>query len=108
MTTARTHNIQVSPALGPHRARVATPKPENYVPPAVNADGELVGTDGLLGDTPTGEPYNPADHTIDEVKEHVTAHPEQADAILDAELDGKDRAGLTSWLTDFLDDEGEG
>jgi hypothetical protein len=99
MTTARTHNTNVSTVTGTPRGRIGTPRPEGYLPPAVDADGNLEG--GVIGREPVGEPFDPAEHTIDEVKDYVTAYPQDADAILEAELDGKDRSGLTSWLENF-------
>lgn len=45
--------------------------------------------------------YDPADHKVDDVKTHVTDNPEQAEAILAAERDGKDRPTLVEWLVEF-------
>lgn len=42
--------------------------------------------------------FDPADHTIDEVKAHVNENPDQTQAVLDAELDGKNRVTLVEWL----------
>lgn len=44
------------------------------------------------------EPFDPADHTVEEVKEHVEEHPEQAEEILEAELEGEDRSTLVPTL----------
>lgn len=44
--------------------------------------------------------YNPADHTVAEVKEHVSENPDDAEAVLAAEREGKDRSSLVEWLTD--------
>lgn len=42
--------------------------------------------------------YDPGDHTVTDVKEWVTAHPDQRDAVLDAEEAGKNRSTLIQWL----------
>ena len=42
--------------------------------------------------------YDPGEHTIAQVQAYVTDHPDQADAILAAEMDGKDRVTLVDWL----------
>ncbi|HET9666361.1 MAG TPA: hypothetical protein VFP09_06385 [Desertimonas sp.] len=39
--------------------------------------------------------YDPADHTIDEVHEHLEAHPEDTDAVLAAEQARGDDARVT-------------
>lgn len=38
--------------------------------------------------------YDPADHTVVEVKEYLAEHPEELDAVLEAEEAGKARAGI--------------
>jgi hypothetical protein len=43
--------------------------------------------------------FKPAKHTIDDVKKYVDAHPDEAQRILDAEVDGKNRTSLVDWLT---------
>ena len=42
--------------------------------------------------------YDPAAHTVDEVKEFVTEHPDELQDIYDAEVAGKNRATLITWL----------
>jgi hypothetical protein len=42
--------------------------------------------------------YDPSAHTVDEVKAHVEAHPDELDAIYDAEQSGKARTTLLDWL----------
>lgn len=42
--------------------------------------------------------YDPGDHTVDEVAEYASQHPDEVDAILAAEREGKDRSTLTSQL----------
>ena len=46
-----------------------------------------------------GGAYDPADHTVAEVEEYVNANPDQAQAVLDAEIAGKNRSTLVDWLT---------
>jgi hypothetical protein len=45
--------------------------------------------------------FDPAAHTIGEVKEYVEAHPDYATEIMEAEQDGKDRVTLVEWLGNF-------
>jgi hypothetical protein len=47
------------------------------------------------------EAYDPSDHTVAEVQEYVEANPGQVDAVHAAELAGKERVTLLSWLEDF-------
>lgn len=42
--------------------------------------------------------FDPSEHNIDDVKAHVGAHPDELDAVLAAERDGKDRSTLVEWL----------
>lgn len=43
-------------------------------------------------------PFDPSEHNIDDVKAHVDAYPDELDAVLAAERDGKDRSTLVEWL----------
>jgi hypothetical protein len=43
--------------------------------------------------------FDPGAHTIDEVKAYVTDHPDDAQRVRAAELEGKARAKLLAWLT---------
>lgn len=49
---------------------------------------------------PTSEPesFDPGEHNIDDVQTHVEANPDELDAILAAERDGKNRSTLIEWL----------
>jgi hypothetical protein len=38
--------------------------------------------------------YDPAEQTVDEVNTHLDKHPEQADAVLAAEAEGRARKGI--------------
>lgn len=42
--------------------------------------------------------YDPGAHSVEDVKTHVTAHPDQRDAVYDAEVAGKARSTLLDWL----------
>lgn len=42
--------------------------------------------------------FDPAEHTVDEVKAFVTEYPTMASAILEAEQAGKARVTLVEWL----------
>jgi hypothetical protein len=46
--------------------------------------------------------YDPAAHTVAEVQEFVSQHPDELEAIYDAEYAGKARASLISWLENQL------
>lgn len=100
MTTARTHQFHVGRG-GAARPRVAEPKPDGFTPvsaetfAAVEPDGGE--EDGDVFDPATLD-FDPADHTVEEVKAYVVDRPEQAEAILELELEGKARSGLLSHL----------
>jgi hypothetical protein len=42
--------------------------------------------------------YDPGEHTIAEVQEYVTEHPDQTQAVRDAEVAGRNRVTLVTWL----------
>lgn len=46
--------------------------------------------------------YDPADHTVAEVQDHVDANPDEAQGILAAEQANRNRSTLVSWLQDFI------
>jgi hypothetical protein len=74
---------------------------------AVGTSPMMVRTGEETGEEPPPEGevsvgYDPAAHTVDEVKEFVTEHPDEAQAMYDAELAGKNRATLISWLEENL------
>jgi hypothetical protein len=52
-------------------------------------------------DVEPDETFDPADHTIDDVKAWVEANPDYAPDVLEAEEGGKNRVTLVDWLTDF-------
>ena len=41
-----------------------------------------------------GEPYDPGEHTVAEVKEYLADHPDETDVVLEAEEAGKARSGI--------------
>lgn len=45
------------------------------------------------------EAFDPGEHTVADVKAWVTDHPDQVQAIYDAEVAGKARQTLLDWLT---------
>lgn len=47
---------------------------------------------------PTDEAFDPGDHTVAEVQDYITAHPDEIDAVYDAETSGKNRTTLVTWL----------
>jgi hypothetical protein len=44
------------------------------------------------------EVYVPGDHTVAEVQAYVTAHPDELEAVYEAEVAGKNRSTLVVWL----------
>jgi hypothetical protein len=42
--------------------------------------------------------YDPADHTVEEVKAYVEEHPDELEAVHEAEVEGKNRVTLIEWL----------
>jgi hypothetical protein len=44
-------------------------------------------------------PFDPSGHSIADVKTYVEAHPDETQAIYDAESEGKARSSLLDWLT---------
>jgi IPT/TIG domain len=48
--------------------------------------------------TATGLAFDPADATVDEVKTYVDTNPDERQAVLDAEVSGKNRSTLVGWL----------
>jgi len=54
------------------------------------------GTGGESGEPePKSGAFDPGEHTVAEVQDYLAAHPDQTDAVLDAEAAGKNRATLT-------------
>ena len=47
------------------------------------------------------EVYDPGDYTVAEVQEYVTDNPGEAQAVYDAEVEGKGRVTLLTWLEEF-------
>ena len=112
MTTARTHEFNVGRG-GAARPWVAEPTPDNYTPPSAEtfegvSFGEVerveeVGEVGEVGQAfdPSTLDFDPADHNVDDVKAYIEQHPEQADAVLELELEGKERSGVLSFIENF-------
>ena len=48
----------------------------------------------------SGGTFNPAEHSVQEVQDYVTANSADAQRVLDAERTGKQRTTLISWLED--------
>jgi hypothetical protein len=71
---------------------------------AVRGDGSGPAEEGSGGSAPvepeptaksTGGDFDPAEHTVAEVEAYLAEHPDQSDAVLAAEAQGKNRATLT-------------
>lgn len=48
------------------------------------------------------ELFDPYDYTVVQVQQFVNDNPDEAQAVLDAELAGKNRSTLVDWLNDFI------
>jgi len=109
MTTARTHLRNVSrgtgatPLAGAARARVPAATPDDFTPVSAETFGEAVVEVGAEAVDPSKLDFDPADFNIDEVKQYVEENPETAGAILELELNGKERATLLSFLDSFTE-----
>ena len=53
------------------------------------------------------EEFDPGEHTVDEVKDYVTEHPDEVDDVHAAEDEGKARVTLLTWLEEFEPPEGD-
>jgi hypothetical protein len=49
--------------------------------------------------------YDPGEDTVDAVLDHLSKHPEDRDAVLEAERAGKARKGILEHVTEPDDDE---
>jgi hypothetical protein len=82
---------------------VAEPTSDDFTP--VSAESFAADVEVFDGDVEVLDPstldFDPADHTVEEVKEYVAANPQTADAILELELNGKERSGLLSFLDNY-------
>jgi hypothetical protein len=66
---------------------------------AVRGDESGPAEEGEGGTAPAAPtPYDPGAHTVAEVQEYVTAHPDERSAILEAESAGKNRVSLIEWF----------
>ena len=62
-------------------------------------DGFPVGDEEeITEEVPVG--YDPAAHTVGEVQDYVNEHPEQLEEMYEAEVAGKNRTTLVTWLED--------
>lgn len=70
--------------------------------PVVEADDQAAQD----GDTEGGEgDYDPADYTVPEVLEYLESHPDEREAVLAKERDGKDRVTITEATFDDGEDD---
>lgn len=60
----------------------------------VDAETITVVEDGSAPDT-----FDPGGHNATDVKAYVEAHPDEREAVLAAEQDGKNRVTLVDWLS---------
>jgi hypothetical protein len=81
-----TYPMTVQAVSGPRAVQEEAPPEESQEPQAAATPPEESGL------------YDPGDHTIDEVKAYVEAHPDEAGEIYDAEYEGSSRSTLLTWL----------
>lgn len=84
-----------------HRDPEGTKKHDDYLAQGDNRTVEPRQTQQNVASTTTGDvagAYDPGGYTIDDVKEYVTANPDQRDAIYEAEQSGKARSTLLDWF----------
>ena len=62
-------------------------------------DGDPVGVVDPGPDPQTSGAFDPGEHTVADVQAYVDANPDQAQAVYDAESEGKQRTTLLEWLT---------
>lgn len=61
---------------------------------AVRGDGSGPAEEGAGGEEAAGAGFDPAEHTVAEVQAYLDAHPDDRDAVLELEAEGKNRATL--------------
>lgn len=60
------------------------------------------------GDGAADDTFVVADYSVADVKEFVTSNPDEAEAVLAAEVEGKNRKSLVEWLGEFNNTETSG
>ena len=65
-------------------------------PLMVEQQQQLPPTDEITEEVPVG--YDPAAHTVSEVQDYIIDHPDQLDEMYEAELAGKNRTTLITWM----------
>lgn len=102
MSTARTHEVNVGARpLGVARPLEASEKPEDFTPVSAETFVDEVAFQPVAEEfDPSTLDFDPADHTVDEVKDYLKEHPEQTDAVLELEEEGKARTSLLSLAED--------
>lgn len=78
---------------------VAADQPDPKVGSGLNRSASGVEVESVEGDVAD---FDPKSANIDTVKAHVEANPTDAERVFDLEVNGKNRSGLTAWITDFV------
>ena len=74
--------------------------------PKGGGEDEITQEVAITEEVPVG--YDPAAHTVGEVQEYVSEHPDQLEEMYEAEVAGKNRSSLVTWLENqFPFDPGE-
>ena len=75
-------------------------------PPGTSLRGDE--EEEITQETQAVSDFDPGEHTVDEVKEYVESHPDELEAVYEAEYSGKGRSTLVTWLEEqFPFDPGE-
>jgi NADPH:quinone reductase-like Zn-dependent oxidoreductase len=82
-------------ALLPDDQQPTGPLPADSDAEQAGALTEATATTGTYrGGAETAGNYDPAEHTVAEVEDHLRAHPDERDAVIEAERGGKARTSL--------------
>jgi hypothetical protein len=68
--------------------------PDDHTSRAAPGEDEPDNLEPSTGPPAVGGGFDPAEHTVPEVLDHLEQHPDDADRVLGLERDGKARAGV--------------
>lgn len=96
----------VAPLMAPEEEAMVSQLAESPAPPEGDGDGDTQSSTTEAASGGNGEAeYDPGEHTVSDVQEHVNGLGEDEDAIraiYDAEVAGKNRATLVAYLESLL------
>lgn len=70
---------------------------------------DILGDEGyeVEGTDAEGGVLDTAAYTVADIKTYVEENPDEAEAILEDEMNGKNRSSLTDWLNEFIQSSGD-